>query len=192
MRHDPCVAQGRVITYDQVVTVGSQLFHRTGGLDMEELAQAANVSRATLYRVAGSRDKVLGDVLWRQGSRVLTQIMATTEGHGVDRLIAISERFHHDLRGYPPLLTFLRDDPATAFRVLLTADARVHSRFVEQWRTLLEELVSAGELVLPMSPADAAFVFVRLGESLLYSDLFGDREPDLDLASRVQRALLRT
>ena len=186
------MAQGRVITYEQVVTAGSQLFHHTGGLDMEELAQAANVSRATLYRVAGSRDKVLGDVLWRQGSRVLAQITAATPGHGVDRLIAISERFHRDLRAYPPLLNFLREDPATAFRVLLTADARVHSRFVEQWRTLLEELVSAGELVLPMSPADAAFVFVRLGESLLYSDLFGDREPDLDLASRVQRALLRT
>ncbi|MCW2714551.1 MAG: Transcriptional regulator, TetR family [Frankiales bacterium] len=186
------MAQGRVITYEQVVAAGSRLFHRTGGFDMEELAQAANISRATLYRVAGSRDKVLGDVLWRQGSRVLERITASTLGRGVDRLIAISERFHRELRSYPPLLTFLRDDPATAFRVLLTAEPGVHSRFVEQWRTLLDELVAAGELVLPMSPSDAAFVFVRIGESLLYSDLFGDREPDLDLASRVQRALLRT
>ena len=185
------MAQGRVITYEQVVAVGSRLFHSTGALDMDELAQAANVSRATLYRVAGSRDRVLGDVLWKQGSRLLTRIMAETPGVGVDRLIAISDRFNRRLRGYPPLLSFLRDDPATAFRVLLTADARVHSRFVEQWRTLLEEQVAAGELALAMSAEDAAFVFVRVGESLLYSDLFGEREPDLDLASRVQRAMLR-
>lgn len=185
------MAQGRVITYEQVVARGSRLFHETGGLDMDELAQVANVSRATLYRVAGSRDRVLGDVLWRQGSQLLARITAETPGVGVDRLIAISQTFNRRLRGYPPLLSFLRDDPATAFRVLLTADARVHSRFVEQWQSLLEELIAAGELALAMSAADAAFVFVRVGESLLYSDLFGDREPDLDLAARVQRAMLR-
>lgn len=185
------MGHGRVISYEQVVDAGSRLFASTGGLDMEALALASNVSRATLYRVVGSRDRVLGDILWRQGSRVLSRIACETEGRGVDRLVEISRRFHATLRSYPPLLSFLRADPGTAFRVLLTPEARVHSRFVEQWRTLLQGAVDAGEVELPMDVDDAAFVLVRLGESLLYSDLFGDREPDLDLLPRVQRALLR-
>ena len=45
--------------------------------------------------------------------------------------------------------------------------------------------------VLPLALDDAAYVFVRIGESVLYSDLLGGREPDLALAAQVQRSLLR-
>lgn len=92
----------RVISCEQVVDAAVRLFHTTGRLDMEELASATAVSRATLYRVAGSRDRVLGDVLWRQGHRLLVSVEAAVAGRGLDRLLTISERFQRELRDYPP------------------------------------------------------------------------------------------
>jgi hypothetical protein len=76
--------------------------------------------------------------------------------------------------------------------VLLMAEAGVHSRFVTRWRELLEQAERDGELTLPLAAEDAAYVFVRIGESMLYSELLGDREPDPALAARVQRVLLRS
>jgi AcrR family transcriptional regulator len=185
------VGASRVISYEQVVDAAVRLFHSTGRLDMEELATAASVSRATLYRVAGSRDRVLGDVLWRQGSWLLRSIEADVAGRGLERLMIVSERFQRELRAYPALQTFLREDPGTAFRVLLMGEAGVHTRLVEHWRGMLEQIVERGEAVLPMPPAEAALVFVRLGEAMVYSDLLGDGEPDFDLAARVQRSVLQ-
>lgn len=185
------MGRDRVISYDQVLLAAERVFHRAGRLDMDELAHAVNVSRATLYRVAGNRDRVLGDVLWMQGSRLLTRIVEAAPGRGVDRLVGIAEAFSRELMAYPALRTLLRDDPVTAFRVLLMADARVHSRFVELWRGLLVKAQDDGELQLSLEAGDTAFVFVRIGESMLYSDLLGDREPDPALAAQVQRAVLR-
>lgn len=181
---------GRVISYEQVVATAERVFHGSGRLDMDELAVASSVSRATLYRVVGGRDRVLGDVLWHQGDRLLQRVLAATPGSGVERLVEVADRFHRELITYPALRTLLREDPVTAFRVLFMAEGRVHARFVERWRELLEEACEDGDLRLPMDPAEAAYVFVRVGESLVYSDLLGDRPPDLDLARRVQRALL--
>lgn len=201
------MASRRVITYEQVVRRAERLFHRTGGLDMAALAAAASVSRATLYRVAGSRDRVLGDVLWAQGSRLLAQVLAQAAAQapagprapapdgGVERLLAVTERFNRELVGYPPLRTFLREEPDTACRVLFLPEARVHARFVARWRELLEQAQAGGApLALPLQ--DAAYVMVRIGESVLYRHLLdrdvpGDAEPDVELVTRMQRAVLR-
>lgn len=184
------MSSGRVITYEDAVAAGERLFHQSGALDMGDLASALNVSRATLYRVAGSRDRVLGDVLWEQGSRVMSQIVAETPGTGVDRLVSIAERFNAGLVEYQPLRRFVRDDPASAFRVLFMPEGRVHVRFVELWRDVLLSAEQAGEVVLPLDVDDLAFVWVRVGESMIYADLLSGREPNVALAATVQRALL--
>lgn len=181
---------GRVITYDKVVTAAGRLFHESGELDMDALAQSLSVSRATLYRVARSRDTVLGDVLWMQGSRTMQRLVAEVEGVGVDRLVRIAEQFNAGLIGYEPLRRFVREDPTGAFRVLFMPEARVHIRFVELWRELLAEAEAAGELELSLDPGDLAFVFVRMGESMIYADLLSGREPNVELAAKVQRTLL--
>lgn len=101
-----------------------------------------------------------------------------------------AERFNHGLVSYQPLRRFLREDPETAFRVLFMAEGRVHARFVQLWRELLLAAEHAGELRLPLDVDNAAFVFVRIGESMLYADLLIGREPDITVSARAQRALL--
>lgn len=189
-RHTARVPRARVIDEEQVRTGAERLFHRTGGLDMQDLARDLAVSRATLYRVAGSRDRLLGDVLWTQGRRAMDRVLAQTPGQGVEHLVEVARRFNAGLVGYPPLRRLLREDPLTAFRVLFMAEGRVHIRFVEMWRGLLQAAADRGEITLPVDADDAAFVFVRIGESMIYADLLSGREPDVELAARVQRALL--
>lgn len=181
---------GRVVEHDAVVRAAHRQFAREGDVDMDALARTLAVSRATLYRVAGSRDRLLGDVLWQRGRRGMADAEAAARGTGVDRVVDLARRFNETVIGDAPLRGFLARDPATAFRVLFTPEGRVHDRFVELWCRVLTDEVAAGRLVLTMEPGAMAFLFVRLGESVLYADLLGGRRPDLDLAAHVQRALL--
>lgn len=181
---------GRVVTHDQVLTAALRSFHAHSRVDMEELATELVVSRATLYRVVGSRDRLLGDVLWHQGSTALARYAAQATRTGPERFLWLAAEFDRGLVGYAPVRRFLREDPATASRVLFMPEARVHIRFVELWRQLFAAAEQAGEISLPFAVDDFAYVWVRIGESMLYSDLLAGLEPKTELAGRVQRLLL--
>jgi hypothetical protein len=188
--HTPLVASGRVITYEQTVRAAARLFHTMSDVDMDVLAQQLAVSRATLYRVAGGRERLLGDVLWRAGERVTREALRSASGTGVDRLLQTTAQFNAEIVGYPPLRRLLQDDPSTAFQVLFMTKSVVHRRFVELWCELFEQAQEAGDLSRELEADELAFVFVRLGESILYADLLSGMEPNLELAAKVQRAVL--
>jgi AcrR family transcriptional regulator len=180
----------RVLDEQQLLLAARRAFDAHGTVDMDALARDLAVSRATLYRVAGSRERLLGEVLWASGSRAMAHHRRDVPGGGPERLVELARRFNAGLLAYEPVRRFVHDDPTLAFRVLFMPEARVHSRFVGLWRELLGEAVAAGELDPPFDVDELAFVFVRLGESLLYSDLLSGLEPDVELCARVQSALL--
>jgi hypothetical protein len=66
----------------------------------------------------------------------------------------------------------------------------VHRRMVELWRGLFAAAREQDGFTHPLGDDELAFVFVRLGESIIYADLLADLEPDLALAAKVQRAVL--
>lgn len=183
---------GRVVDYEQAVVAAGELFTATSALDMDELARRLAVSRATLYRVVGSRDRLLGEVLWRAGSRITDRAWARAEtrGRGAERILAAAEDFNASLVANAPLRGLLVQDPATAFRVLFMPEAGVHRRMVERWRRLFAELRAQDGFAHPLPDEELAYVFVRLGESIIYAELLGGLEPDVALAARVQRAVL--
>lgn len=185
------VPPARVISYDQVVRAARRLFLATGTVDMDVLADGLAVSRATLYRVVRGRDRLLGDAIWTVGERSMREAVAGAPGTGIDRLVTAAERHLRELTGWKPLLTFVADEPAVAQRVLFLPPGRVHERSVALWSELLEDAERTGELVLPYPAGDAAHLVVTVTESVVYADLFQGREPDLELATRAQRALLR-
>jgi AcrR family transcriptional regulator len=180
---------GRVLDGRAAVPAAERQFTATGDVDMTALARELSVSRATLYRVVGGRDRLLGDVLWERGRRSMRAARRVRDADGVSRVVAMARRFNEGVVSDAALQRFLQQDPATAFRVLFGREARVHVRFVELWRELLAEEVAEGRL--PAVDVDMlAFLVVRLGESLLYADLLAGRPPDLDLAATAQRAVI--
>ncbi|HEX6238062.1 MAG TPA: QsdR family transcriptional regulator [Acidimicrobiales bacterium] len=181
----------RVLTYEEAVHRAIRVFVRDGGLDMRVLAEEIPVGRATLYRVVGSRNRLLGDVLWTLAERTLRLAALEATSTGLERIIETSRRFKEHTLGFGPLRTFLRTEPQTAFQVLLTPAGRVSERLVRAWIEILRQAVEAEELTLPFDVEWFAYVFVRTGESMVYSDLLAGRDPDLELAELVQRLLFR-
>lgn len=180
---------GRVLAADAAVAAAELRFDRYGEVHMASLASDLSVSRATLYRVVGSRERLLGDVLWRRGQRSMAAALGRASGAGVERVVDLARTFNAGVVSDRALQRFLARDPALAFQVLFAPEARVHVRFVQLWRSVLADEVSSGRLP-PIDVDTMAFLVVRLGESILYADLLAGRSPDLELAATTQRAVL--
>src|SRR5215813_9232978 len=61
-------------------------------LDMGALAEELGISRATLYTWVGSKDRLLGEVLWSFAGNGLEQVIAQAEGTGADYVVGVFER----------------------------------------------------------------------------------------------------
>lgn len=184
-------AHRRVISYDTAVRAAIGLFIRTATVDMDALAQRLCVSRATLYRVVPGRDRLLGDVLWRQAEHMHVQARAAAQGEGVERILAVLRHMGCAILNAQPFRQFIANEPETATRVLFTASGGVHERFVALNRALIAEEADAGRYQPPLDLDHLAYMFVRIFESMWYADLLSNRRPDLDIAEQAGRAVLR-
>lgn len=160
----------RVLSYERVDAARAH-FIRRAGIEAVELAHELSVSRATLFRVIRSQDQLLGDAIWSLSERTFELAGAEGNATGVERIVKTARRYNEYIVGFEPLRRFMHDEPITAVRVLFTPAAYVHLRSVETWKRFFVEIEAAGEMKLPFDPDDFAYVFIRIGESKLYSDL---------------------
>ncbi|MEU4237464.1 QsdR family transcriptional regulator [Actinoplanes sp. NPDC026619] len=154
---------------------------------MDLLAAQLAVSRATLYRVAGSRDALLGNALWALGDRLLGQARATRRERGTDGVIEVSRRFYDRMRASRPMRCFVDSEPQTAARVLFTPSGEVHRRAILVQRDIF---VETGAGAASPDLFGLAFLYVRIMESVLYSELFSGSDVEFRIAERALRALL--
>lgn len=161
-------------------------------LDMRSLAQELGIGRATLYRRAGSRDRLLGAVLWyltrRNLGRADRKVAHLT---GTDRILTHFQIFLHDANGHPSLRRFLNAEPEAALRILTSKRGIVQAGVVAHTTRLLAQERDAGTFDPAMELPTLAYVMVRIAESFLYADVIADGEPDVDQAIEVLRHLLR-
>lgn len=204
------MSTGRVLSLDAAVRGGIEQFLRRATLDMDALARELAVSRATLYRTVGSRDALLGEVLWAMGRYVVEQIWSHPPGPGADGVIEVSRRFADALAGADPLWRFAREEPEAAHRVLLSPTCAVHARSVLVQRELFVRLGEGADdraaqrrSTMPVVPSprrprdvtrddltERAFVYVRILESVLYGPMLAGRRADFTLAEPALRAIL--
>jgi hypothetical protein len=176
----------RVLAPGAVVRGAARQFQARGSLDMDLLATQLAISRATLYRIAGSRDALLGDALWALGRRTLDRARAARRQPGVDGVIEVSRRFADRLWAARPMRRFVAAEPSTAARVLFTPSGAVHRRAILAQRDIF---VEAG-VTPPGDPLQLAFLYVRIMESVLYGELFSGSRVDFAVAERALRGLL--
>lgn len=171
---------GRVIDGGAVVRGAAHHFRAHGSVDMDRLATDLAVSRATLYRVVGNRDAVLGDALWLLARRLLESARHTCRQSGIDGVIELSRRFVAGARATEALRSFVKAEPGTAARVLAELRGRavpaVHEVFAEAG------LTGVG--------LDVACLYLRVIESVLFGDLFRGPRVGFAVAERPLRALL--
>ncbi|WP_433832621.1 QsdR family transcriptional regulator [Actinoplanes sp. CA-015351] len=176
----------RVVSDDEVTRAGCHFFLRHGTITMEDLAAAMCVSRATLYRVTHGRDRLLGDVLWRLAERMLAEAVRRRTCDGVDGALEVTQRFTGWLRADESFRRFLATEPDVAARILLTYAGGVTGRVVTAQQEIFKEVG------LDNASADLAYLYVRIIESALYSELVGGHRADLGVAERAARTLLLT
>jgi AcrR family transcriptional regulator len=152
-------------------------------LNMGELAQELSISRATLHRRIGSRDRLLGEILWSLSEVSIARLWAA----GVADFVSGYVRFANDS---PPFRDFLRREPERALRLLTTRASVCQRRTTEKLVELVTAEVAAGRLEPPLPVPDLAYLLVRIGESFVYTDVITGDAPDAAKAHAAVTALL--
>jgi AcrR family transcriptional regulator len=151
----------------------------TGRLDMGALAAELGVSRATLYRWVGTKELLLGEVLWSFAETALYDARAAARGEGTERLLDSIERYMRAALEFEPLMRFIEADPEYALKVIASKHSPMQRRSIAAMRNQLAELAGAGELQPALALDDLAYLIVRIVESYLYSDVITGSEPDV-------------
>jgi AcrR family transcriptional regulator len=149
---------------------------------MGALAEELGISRATLYTWVGSKDRLLGEVLWSFAANGLKQAIAQAEGTGADYILDVFERFDRMSVSFEPLLRFVEREPELALRLITSKHRPVQARMIAAARDLLTEQVQAGALELAFDVDTLAYLIIRVAESFTYSDVITGSEPDVDKA----------
>lgn len=174
-----------------VLAEGRRRFLRGSRLDMRELAADLQISRATLYRWVGDRERLIGEILWSLAERGL----ADARGHagdakGAEWVVRFYSRFMEIVAAFEPIRRFVEAEPDAALRVLTSRHGVQQQRLIAALRDVLRERVAADELALRLPAEDMAFVMVRIGESFIWREFITGDEPDISRATDVVRVLL--
>jgi AcrR family transcriptional regulator len=160
-------------------------------LDMRSLAAQLHIGRATLYRKVGSRDQLLGEVLWFLTRLEIAGALAEVgELAGSGRIVALVDAFMRRVHGRPPLRRLLDAEPEIALRILTSKHGPVQRGTIDVVRRLLDEEEARGELRLTIDADTLAYVIVRIGETFLYADVIAGHAVEIDQATEVITRLL--
>ena len=180
----------RVINVEQATSAGCRYFLQHGTVDMDKVALALAVSRATLYRVINSRDRLLGEVLWQLAEQSMDRARARRSRTGIEGVLDVVRQFSVELLDSQPFRHFIATEPEAATRVLFTpAGGGLHRRSVKEVKELFDEAAPCGPWIVD-DRDNLAYLLVRIVESLCFSELLAGTPPDRDLAERTLRALL--
>lgn len=160
-------------------------------LDMRALAGELYIGRSTLYRQAGSRERLLAKVLWHILQTALGEASAATDQlSGAERIATLLAHFLRTRQSHPALRRLLQAEPQTALRVLTSSSGEVQPRMVAFVDGVLAEEEAGEALRLPTDRASTAYVIVRLVENALYADVIAGHEPDVETVVTVIGRLL--
>ena len=166
-----------------------RMYLRGQRVDMLALAGELGVSRATIYRWTGHRERLLADVLWSLSNEVFQQAKADHPEHsGAERLLAIFRHHVGVLVRAEPLHTFLRQETHAALRILTSSDGGVQSRTVAKLAELYREEQESGAFKPRTDVTTLAYAVVRLTEGFIYNDAIVGGAAVVTVQPEVERA----
>lgn len=158
-------------------------------LDMSALAAELGVSRPTLYRWTGDRERLLVDVIWGLGEELFERASRDAAGSGAERLVALAEQFVAGVIRAEPMRRFLAEERDLAMRILTRRDG-VHRYTVAALEHEIREEMARG-YEPRIEPGVLAYAVVRLGEAFMFNDAINDFEPDEPALRVVLHQLVR-
>jgi AcrR family transcriptional regulator len=161
-------------------------------VDMQALARALGVDRATLYRWVGSREQLLSEILWslvEPTVRSLREASATVPVSQSPASAVIIGTVRAVI-GNAAMQAFLDREGDLALRLLTTKACGFETRVVGLISDMCCAESAAGRLKTVIPLDDLPYVLVRIMESYIYLGLITGEHPDPDRAARVINALL--
>lgn len=159
-------------------------------VDVGALATRLKIGRATAFRWVGSRELLLGEILWALCDDLMKQAAQSHGGRGAPRIAAICETVIRAIVAFEPLRRFVRHDPEYALRLLTSKAGPVQARAIECVRRLLQHEAERGALEPPLKLDTLAYLLVRLCESFIYADVVSDQTVDVAEAGLAVQLLL--
>jgi AcrR family transcriptional regulator len=162
-------------------------------LDMAGLAAELGVSRNTLYRWTGDRDRLLADVVWADLDLLVGASLAATASApaGEARLRAASGRFLDLIVEQSALRALLANEGAAGLRMLTAPRGPIRPRLLARLTAAIEAEAVAGAYRCPAPPGILADGLLSLGERFLHHGGDPDLNPDPAGAKVVMELLLR-
>ncbi|MGY2067439.1 QsdR family transcriptional regulator [Blastococcus sp. SYSU DS0619] len=187
-------ARGRVDA-GTVIARAARWVHEGRRIDMGALADELGVSRMTLHRHVGGRERLVGEAVWylaERGWRACTEAEDARRAPGDPELRSarVLRAFNAGVVGSTGIRAFIDGEPELALRVLTDPAGPVEPRAVQVAVGLIESDERAGRLRPIIDRESLAYALVKLAEAFLYADLVAGRPVAVEAADRVQTALL--
>ncbi len=178
------------LSMDELIRLARRRWLKSQRIHLAELAAEAGISRATLFRWVGSKDLLLQEVLWSLYEPLFERAVQSAGGRGADHIIDVHAQVISTVLDAEPLQRFIRQDPASAMRILASDSNLLSQRIIDMAAEHLAHQVAQGALTLPLSTKRFAAVLTRINRSLMYSDYLEDVEQAVSEARIIMRLLL--
>ncbi|MET8872651.1 QsdR family transcriptional regulator [Nocardia sp. NPDC004604] len=184
---DSSVALSPKPVREDVIDLAHRWFLDGRRIDMRQLARELGIGRATLYRWWGSREVVIGEVVWRIIEEAITRVEARGDGAPAERFVRNFGKLADTVRTFEPLSRFVADDPEYGLRVLTSGYSVVQGRMID-WAAA--RLAGLPDLDPRIEIRDLAYAIVRLGEAFVWSDVITGDPPRSEKATAMVELLV--
>lgn len=184
--------RGRRAAATREDVLGRALHHYLRGrrVDVQALASELGVGRTTIYRWFGSREGLLGEILFHASEPLLDAARAAAEGSGGPALLDTFDRFNRGLAGSRALGQFVERERDAALRVITSGAGYLQPHMVRRIAGLIQDEVDAGRYDPPVDPETLGYAIVRLAEAFLFNDAAAGMRGDVDRLRDVEAAIL--
>jgi AcrR family transcriptional regulator len=159
-------------------------------VDMAALAADIGISRATLYRWTGDRERLIADAVWAELSMLLDHYDRTTTGTGAEHITNAAFEYLDGLAKNLALRAFLANEGNGGLELVTAHRGGVRPRLVAAVGDVIAREANAGYQP-PDDPYLLADGIVALAERWLYNGGDPALNPDPATARRVIGLLLR-
>src|SRR5256714_11122743 len=115
-------------TREQVLELALHHYLRGRRVDVQAIATELGLGRTTIYRWFGSREGLIGEVLFRAAEPLLEAARRSARGRGGPALLETFDRFNRSLADAPALRQFLEQERDAALRIITSSGGGLQPR----------------------------------------------------------------
>ena len=177
-------------TREQVLERAVYHYLRGRRVDVQAIAAELGLGRTTIYRWYGSREDLIGQVLFAAAEPVLREARAAARGRGGRLLLDTFDRFNRSLADSPALRRFVEAERDAAIRIITSGAGTLQPRIVASIQEVIDDEVRTGAYDPPVDTSTLAYAIVRLAEAFLFNDAAAGMRGDVERLREVEAALL--